>query len=715
MRELVGLLVLAAAAGSQDEIPRSGPSADFRRGDLRVSENRRFLVHADGTPFFYLGDTAWELFHRLNREESEKYLENRRQKGFTVIQAVVLAELDGLNTPNAYGHRPLIDNDPSRPDVREGPANDYWDHVDFIVDRAGEKGIFIGLLPTWGDKVTKAWGVGPVIFNPENAAAYGAFIGSRYRNRPNIIWILGGDRNPDGKLDVWRAMARAIRQAAGGRHLMTYHPQGGSSTSKWFHDDDWLDFNLLQSGHNYDVPNYRMIAADYARTPVKPCMDGEPRYEDHPAGFKAERGYMNDFDVRQAAYWALFAGAHGHTYGCHDIWQMYAPGRRPISSARTPWYDALDLPGAWDMMHVRTLVESRPFLSRIPDQSVIAGDAGGGADHVRAARGDGYVFVYIPTGGPVAVQAGKISGGRLKAWWYDPRRGVSFSAGEHPNEGTPTFTPPSRGRGNDWVLVIDDASRRFPPPGKPGNAYPIVKLDSPAAGAEFKAPAAIEIRASASDPDGNVAKIEIYQGAARLGEGGGGTCVHVWKDVPAGVYEIWARAVDDKGAVSVTSKVSVTVGPLPGGFYRGVNLNGPPLVIDGNAWEGKDAPNVSFRGQGFENQSVRLDPPADPERARMIRSSVWDPAGSGVTLTGVPAGTYRVFLYVWEDNQSVTFDVSLNGTVVHAGLVSGPAGRWRKLGPWTTAVSNGKIEISCSPGDANLSGIEIWRVGAADR
>src|SRR6187455_1288744 len=83
---------------------------------LKVSSNKRFLVHADGHPFLYLGDTAWELFHRLDREEADRYLQNRAAKGFTVIQAVVLAELDGLRTPNAYGHAPLKNNDPGQPD-----------------------------------------------------------------------------------------------------------------------------------------------------------------------------------------------------------------------------------------------------------------------------------------------------------------------------------------------------------------------------------------------------------------------------------------------------------------------------------------------------------------------------------------------------------------------------------------------------------------------
>ena len=121
-----------------------------KHGLLKVSENKRFLVHEDGTPFFYLGDTAWELFHRLNREEADKYLANRAAKGFTVIQAVAIAEVDGHKDPNPYGHLPLIDLDPARPAVQEGPDNDYWDHVDYIVDKANSLGLYIGFLPTWG-------------------------------------------------------------------------------------------------------------------------------------------------------------------------------------------------------------------------------------------------------------------------------------------------------------------------------------------------------------------------------------------------------------------------------------------------------------------------------------------------------------------------------------------------------------------------------------
>lgn len=157
MKQLIALLTLiflTSASIKSQENPWKGPSADFKHGKLKVSENKRFLVFEDGTPFYYLGDTGWELFHRLSIAETEKYLENRRSKGFTVIQAVALAELDGLNTQNTEGNKPLINNDPLNPN--EG----YFTHVDLVIKMAQEKGIFIGLLPTWGDKVDKKWGTG---------------------------------------------------------------------------------------------------------------------------------------------------------------------------------------------------------------------------------------------------------------------------------------------------------------------------------------------------------------------------------------------------------------------------------------------------------------------------------------------------------------------------------------------------------------------------
>ncbi|HEV7993769.1 MAG TPA: glycoside hydrolase family 140 protein [Gemmatimonadaceae bacterium] len=432
----------------------AAPSVDLRHGALRVSRDGRHLVHADGTPFFWLGDTAWELFHRLTREEADLYLDDRQRKGFTVIQAVVLAEFDGLTVPNAYGDRPLVNDDPTA--LVEG----YFRHVDYVVDAAERRGMFVGMLPTWGDKFNKKWGAGPEIFTPENARAYGELLGRRYKNKP-IVWILGGDRSPESPLHlaIVRAMAEGLRAGDGGAHLMTYHPTGAQSSSRYFHADDWLAFDMFQSGHNArNIANDRYVENDRSRTPVKPVVDGESRYEDHPIDWKPANGWFDDFDVRQGMYWSVLAGAAGHTYGDHDIWQFWQPGRTPISAARTNWREALHHPGSAQVGYARRLFMSHPFLELVPDQAMLAAGADSGAAHQRAARArDGsYAMIYTPFGRSIAVRMDALRGPSVAAAWFDPRTGVTSAIGSFRASGARTFDPPGdAGRGNDWVLVLD--------------------------------------------------------------------------------------------------------------------------------------------------------------------------------------------------------------------------------------------------------------------
>jgi hypothetical protein len=210
-----------------------------------------------------------------------------------------------------------------------------------------------------------------------------------------------------------------------------------------------------------------MIARDYALEPPKPCLDASPRYEDHPIGWKTANGYFDDDDVRQAAYWAVFAGAAGHTYGANPVWQMMAPGRRGISSPRRSWYEALDLPGAWDMLVLRRLMESRPLLGAVPDQLLIVGDAGEASSLIRVRRGNGYVMAYLSNGRPVTLELQRLSAKKVRAWWFDPRTGRSTAAGEFSTNQARTFTHAgSPERGNDWVLILDDAARHFSDPGR---------------------------------------------------------------------------------------------------------------------------------------------------------------------------------------------------------------------------------------------------------
>ncbi|MCL4202633.1 MAG: DUF4038 domain-containing protein [Pirellulaceae bacterium] len=444
-------------------MPNDGVHAASAPVRLRVAESGRYLEYEDGKPFFYLGDTAWELFHRLSREEADRYLANRAAKGFTVIQAVVVAQLGGLTDPNPYGAVPFADKDPTRPNEA------YFSHVDHIVNRANESGLVIGMLPTWGSY----WKIGSGIFNAENARVFGRFLGQRYKDK-SIIWILGGDENVrnDSERATIEAMALGLREGDGGRHLMTYHPRGPGLSSDYLHQADWLDFNMVQSSHAArDHDNGLFAAHDYLLEPVKPTLDGEPRYEGIPVGFYnagADREFrFDDYDVRQAAYWSLLAGACGHTYGHNSVWQMWQPGRTPVIWASTPWDESLDHPGATQMSHVRRLFESRPFQKLVPDQSMILDGPTHGGAKVRAARAtDGsFAFIYSPRGEPFTLRVNVIRT-PIRQTWFDPREGSARPLHTTDTPGFQTFVPPTQGRGCDWVLVLEDATAGFPAPGK---------------------------------------------------------------------------------------------------------------------------------------------------------------------------------------------------------------------------------------------------------
>lgn len=434
---------------------------------LKVSGNKRFLELEDGTPFFWLGDTAWELFHKLNREDALRYLSNRAELGFNVVQAVALAELDGVATPNAHGRQPFRTGadgapDPLLPDT-DG-AYSYWDHVDYIVDAAAGWGLYIALLPTWGDKYFHSYGHGPALFDPARARGYGEWIAARYRDKPNIVWVLGGDRWLTTRLhfEIVNAMAEGLAQGDGGRHLMTFHPPGGRSSSMFMHHEDWLDFNMIQSGHRDlgERKNDIMVAADYAREPAKPVLDGEPCYEDHPRDHEGRNGYFDQADVRTAAYYAVLSGAFGHTYGHHSIWSMAAqPDERFIMT----WEQALDRPGARQMRHLRTLIETFAGPDRMPDPQLIVANRQG-ADRMVAARGQGYALIYSPNGIPFEAATDRLGTLDAEAAWYNPRSGQWTQAGSFASSSAQRFVPPTSGRSEDWVLALKTAteSSRLP-------------------------------------------------------------------------------------------------------------------------------------------------------------------------------------------------------------------------------------------------------------
>ncbi len=465
----IALAVLVLAHGTHASLTR-GSEALL---PLQISESRRFLTTSDGKPFFWLADTGWLLFHRLTPPEVDLYLKDRAAKGFTVIQTMIVGTDDEFKVSDSFGGMAFEEGDPGRPNET------YFRHVDAVVAKANSLGLRVAIAPTWANHVRKKGPhKGSRVFDAKHARDYGEFVGRRYRDAA-VVWIVGGDCLVEqGDTAIWRALAEGLRSGGDGRHLLTGHFREGSS--HYFHKEPWLDFNFAYSGHVWAAPSYKDIRRDRELIPTKPVIDGEPIYENHPYLAAGKPYYRNKkawdgkrrgdaHQVREAAYWAMLAGAAGHSYGAHDVWQMYDPEKRaPKNHANTPWYEALDFHGATQMGIMRRFFESFDWQELVPDQSMISCEQGKGEHHVQAARaGDGsFLMAYLPMGDPVSIRLDVISPKAkcpVIAQWFDPRYGTWSAAGRFKNSGIGLFTPPSRGTNKDWVLVLqseDSANRR---------------------------------------------------------------------------------------------------------------------------------------------------------------------------------------------------------------------------------------------------------------
>jgi hypothetical protein len=450
LRHTGQLVEPAATSSSSQGVTRAARRAVTNQ--LKVSPDGRSLTFSNGKPFFYMADTAWHLFNKLSREEADLYLETRAAQGFTVIQA----EANARFRADRYGNQTFVDNDPTRPN------EEFFENVDYMVRKANSLGMYVAFVP-----LDSRW-AGNGTFNEENVYAYGKFLGRRYADA-KIIWVLGGDIAGDKGAGVamWRELAYGITRGAANRDAskvtLTFHPIYNRRASEWFANDQWLDFDAFQSGHGVNVANYNAITTMYNRSPKRPVMDMESGYEGIPAGIVAGNPRLTDHDVRKGAYWSLFAGSLGVQYGHHNVWQFVtSPSTRNLGTGH--WRDSLETPGANSMSVLRRLMLSRPALGRTPDQSMLVGANYGGGDHIRAVRGGdrSYAMVYTAGGKAVTVDLNKLSGSQVEARWYNPRKGKSSYVGVFAKNGNRTFTSPEAG--HDWMLILDDASKKY---GKP--------------------------------------------------------------------------------------------------------------------------------------------------------------------------------------------------------------------------------------------------------
>ena len=457
-----------------DTLPDPNPPSGVQL--LRVLSNGRYLMtNDDGKPFFWMSDTAWTLAQEVSQSDVDIYLQNRKDKGFTVIMMNALPF--GRFIPNEFGEHPLTNTS------NVTAFNEvYWRRIDYIINRAESMGMYVYLLPAWGSDGINGGNQNGALLSPStvglataenNAYNYGVKLGQRYAVKKNIIWALGGDTEPTRNVDarnVYRRLASGLDAGDGNSDfLTTYHHAYGSS-SNWFHSEGWLDFNNIQSSHMIDTPNYNLISQDYAKSPVKPTIDIEPRYEDIPSHFWENNGTgprIRDFDVRQAVYWQLFAGAMGVSYGHNSVWQFWDGEGRDATMPDIYWKPALDRPGAYSMSHLKSLITNtaRDFSKMTPDQSYITSANPNDPSYKVASVASNrmFAYVYMPYGGNVTVNLAKLSGSNAKAQWFNPRTGQYISIGNVTISGTRNFSVPANGnygagqtaRGNDFVLVVE--------------------------------------------------------------------------------------------------------------------------------------------------------------------------------------------------------------------------------------------------------------------
>lgn len=428
---------------------------------LQVSENGHYFQTEDGKPFFWLGDTGWLTFKKLDRDEIKTYFKDRKEKEYNVIQIMTLHSEE---MANVYGDSALVNKDVSKPlttsgnDFNNPEEYDFWDHVDYALDVAEENDLYIGMVPIWGTSVKKG------MVNLKQAKAYATFLGDRFKNRKNIIWLNGGDTPGEENTEIWNAIG-SILKSKNPNALVTFHPFGRTDSSDNYHNASWLDFNMFQSGHRrydqetegkmYAQDNYKYVNVDFNLKPTKPTIDGEPSYEGIPQGLHDTlQPLWKDKDLRRYAYWSVFAGGAGFTYGHSAVMQMFREGDNPAYGNKKTWTEALNDPGAKQMKYVKQLLMKFPYYRRVPDVSLIA-NQGEKYNYLAATKGEDYALIYTYNGRNMSVNMGKIKGDKVEASWYNPKNGATTKIGTFKNEGIQDFKPEGEVEdGNDWILIL---------------------------------------------------------------------------------------------------------------------------------------------------------------------------------------------------------------------------------------------------------------------
>ncbi|MCL4708120.1 T9SS type A sorting domain-containing protein [bacterium] len=440
MRVLFGVLVLATVAAAQQD----AASPAF---PLKISSDGRHLVDQNDTPFLINGDTPWSLMVKLTKQEVEEYLKNRRAKGFNAIITNLIEHYFG-GPPNVYGEAPF-----TTPGDFATPNENYFIHADWVINKAAELDMLVVLTPAYLGFLCgeQGWCQEMITSGPEKCREYGRFLGRRYESFANIVWMHGGDAEPGQATEELGAIVEGIAETDT-VHLRTAHCNRQRSALDCY-DNEWLDINTTYSDCGQTPAR---TLADYGRKRILPFFYVEGTYENEGASAKC---------LRSQAYWSILGGSIGHFFGNNPIW-LFGEG----------WQQVLESEGARSMTHLGALFRSRAWHDLVPDydhEVVIAGYGDVSTSSYLAAartRDGSTAMAYLPEARQITVDMSKISGAKVKGWWFDPTSGHASAIGELPASENMEFTPLSAG---DWVLVLDNAELNLPAPGSMDVPVPV--------------------------------------------------------------------------------------------------------------------------------------------------------------------------------------------------------------------------------------------------
>lgn len=396
---------------------------------LKTSPGNRYLVDQTGTPFLIHGDSPWSLISGLTPAEADRYLRDRAAKGFNTLM-VNLVEHKFKGPKNRDGEDPFL-----APGDFSKPNEKYFAHADWVIRKAGEYGIQVLLAPCYlGYKgLDEGWYNEVLANGVDKLRDYGDWVGRRYKDFDNLLWLMGGDREPEDARAHVEAMALAIRRADP-RHLFSAHCAPEHSAADCYPGASWLEVN---STYTYKLA-HAMLRRDYERRPAMPFFLIESTYE-------GEHDSKPQW-IRRQAYWALLNGAAGQLMGDRPIW-LFDPG----------WEKALDGAGSRDMERLKALFGSLRWWELVPDEEHRLlkegwGDAGTLSYAAAARTADGNTgIIYLPEARTVEVNLAELKGPRVEARWFDRRTGVRKPGGRFASQGGREFTTPP---GGDWVLEL---------------------------------------------------------------------------------------------------------------------------------------------------------------------------------------------------------------------------------------------------------------------